>query len=138
MDAGGELSIGKVAERLGIDPTRASRMARAAVTTGYVARTACEYDDDPRCIYLKLTDCGRELLQQIRSARIDAFTSVIADWPDADCSELARLLMKFAEPRVAEHPLSRSRDSGTLPLASNQERDLSALMRASKGPNNNH
>jgi DNA-binding MarR family transcriptional regulator len=120
MDAGGELSIGKVAERLGIDPTRASRMVRAAVTAGYVERTACE--DDARRICLRLNDSGRELLQQIRSARIEAFTSVIAAWPDADCSELARLLTKFAEPRVVDElalpPFRLAPDR--LPLAAKQ------------------
>jgi DNA-binding MarR family transcriptional regulator len=107
MDAGAQPSIRKVAEQLGIDPTRASRMAIGAVIAGYVERTACE--DDARRICLRLTDSGRELLQEIRSTRIDAFKGVIADWPDADCSELARLLTKFAEPMVPNRALNTFR-----------------------------
>jgi hypothetical protein len=45
-DAGAQPSIGKVAERLGIDPSRGDRMASGAVIAGYVKRTACE-DDTP-------------------------------------------------------------------------------------------
>ena len=95
-DANEQTSVGTVAERLGIDPSRASRMVASAVRAGHVRRTASENDGRRTC--LQLTGSGRKLLQRARSFRADFFSKLMAGWPDADCSEFARLLTKFTEP----------------------------------------
>src|SRR5689334_1994081 len=54
---GHEVTVGDVAERLGIDPSRASRVVTAAIKAGYVRRLASQ--DDGRRICLELTPDGQ-------------------------------------------------------------------------------
>jgi DNA-binding MarR family transcriptional regulator len=96
-EAGGRLAtVGGVAERLAIDPSRASRMAAAAIAAGHVRRVASQ--SDGRQIRLELTDQGEELAATLRGFRTALFARVMADWSDRDCREFARLLTKFTEP----------------------------------------
>ena len=93
-------SVGAVAEALGIDPSRASRMVAGAVRAGYVRRVASQADG--RSTSLELTGAGRRLLQTVRRFRAQFFSKLMATWSDRDCREFARLLTRFTEalPRV--------------------------------------
>jgi DNA-binding MarR family transcriptional regulator len=93
---GKEPSVGMVAECLGVDPSRASRMVADAIRGGYVRRIASQADG--RRIGLQLTDAGRKLLKTASRFRRHFFAKVMASWPDRDCAEFARLLTKFTEP----------------------------------------
>jgi DNA-binding MarR family transcriptional regulator len=93
---GDEPTVGILAARLGVDPSRASRMVAGAIQAGYVRRAASQHDG--RRICLELTDSGREYAQVARRSRTAVFTRLVEGWPDRDCAALARLLTRFVGP----------------------------------------
>ena len=114
-DDGREPTVGTVAERLGIDPSRASRMVASAVKAGYVRRVASQ--EDGRRILLRLTGKGRQCAAKARGFRTAFFARVVEDWADRDCAEFARLLSKFTEPQSAP-PYAQSSEPRQTPIAS--------------------
>jgi len=104
---GNEPSVGMVAEHLGVDPSRASRMVADAIRGGYVRRVASQVDG--RRMGLELTGAGRKLLKTTSSFRRRVFSKVMANWPETDCAEFARLLTKFTEPLKASELSLRRR-----------------------------
>ena len=96
---GNKPSVGMVAELLGVDPSRASRMVADAIRGGYVRRVASQ--DDGRSVRLELTGAGRKLLKTTSSFRRHFFSQVMASWSEDDCAEFARLLTKFTQPLQA-------------------------------------
>jgi DNA-binding MarR family transcriptional regulator len=106
--SGNEPSVGMVAEHVGVDPSRASRMVADAIRGGYVKRVASQVDG--RRMGLQLTGAGRRLLKTTKTFRRRLFAKVTASWPESDCAEFARLLTKFTEPlKASEFPLRRHR-----------------------------
>jgi DNA-binding MarR family transcriptional regulator len=95
-DWGHEPSVGIVAEHLGVDPSRASRMVADAVRGGYLRRVASQVDGRRMC--LQLTGAGRKLLKTTSRFRRHLFSRVMAGWSENDCAEFARLLTKFTQP----------------------------------------
>jgi DNA-binding MarR family transcriptional regulator len=89
------VTVGTVGERLGIDPSRASRVVAAAVAAGYVRRVASQADG--RRIHLELTDAGRELAGEVHRFRRAAFARATEGWSAAERDDLARLLGRFVE-----------------------------------------
>jgi len=90
-----EATVGAVAERLGVDPSRASRMVASAVKAGYVKRAASQ--GDGRRILLRLTSKGLACAREARDFRITFFGRLVENWTDRDCREFARLLSRFTE-----------------------------------------
>lgn len=92
-EPGGEVTVGMVGDRLGIDPSRASRVVAAAITSGTVRRVASQ--DDGRRIGLELTDRGRDLAREAHETRRALYDRLMRDWPERDRTEFARLLTAF-------------------------------------------
>jgi DNA-binding MarR family transcriptional regulator len=92
-DSPGGVTVGTVAERLGVDPSRASRLVAGAVRSGYLARVASQ--DDGRRILLQLTEAGRALAETMHAHRQGEFASAMRDWPERERREFARLLTRF-------------------------------------------
>jgi len=67
-----------VAEHLGVDPSRASRMVADAVRGGYVRRVASQVDGRRMC--LELTGAGGNLLKNNQSLPKALFSRVMAGW----------------------------------------------------------
>jgi DNA-binding MarR family transcriptional regulator len=88
-----EVTVGVVAERLGLDPSRASRMVAAAVEAGYVRRVASQGDGRRSC--LELTHTGRDIVATAHRTRQALYDRLLADWPEPERAEFARLLTKF-------------------------------------------
>lgn len=107
---GGEVTVGTVAQRLGADPSRASRLVATAVRAGYVARVASQADG--RRIRLELTPAGRELAEAGHRFRRSMFERLIRDWPESDREEFARLLTRFVDALSAEARRATGRDPG--------------------------
>ena len=101
-DAGqDEVTVGVVAEQLGIDPSTASRLVAETVREGYLTRSASSIDARRAC--LTLTEAGRALDASSRRFQRSVFEQATADWPDHDRLVFARLFVRFAQ-TIAEHP----------------------------------
>jgi DNA-binding MarR family transcriptional regulator len=87
------VTVGTVAERLGVDPSRASRLVARAVQAGYLKRVASQADG--RQSLLELTDAGRDVVQQMHAYRQAQFELAMRDWSPHDRAEFARLLARF-------------------------------------------
>jgi DNA-binding MarR family transcriptional regulator len=98
-----EVTVGLVAERLGIDPSTASRLVAETLRAGYLTRAASPLD--ARRVRLELTDAGRELAENVRRYQGAVFEQVTRDWSDRERQEFARLFITFAQ-AVAEHTAS--------------------------------
>jgi DNA-binding MarR family transcriptional regulator len=100
VEEGGEeegepATVGVVGERLGIDPSRASRVVAAAVAAGMVKRVAAERDG--RRIGLVLTDAGRALLRTTRAQRQRWMAAGMAGWSADDRHRFAELFTRFVD-----------------------------------------
>jgi DNA-binding MarR family transcriptional regulator len=93
-DHGGGVAVGTVAARLGVDPSQASRLVAGAVERGLVVRVAAQADG--RRSELRLSDAGEALLARFEVAKRALLGEHFRDWPEADLSDFARLLARFA------------------------------------------
>ena len=89
------LSVSELADAIGVDQPRASRLVQAAVAAGHVRRDADP--DDARRSTLQLTDAGRALASQTRGSRRASVESALADFSSADREQLAALLTRLAD-----------------------------------------
>lgn len=87
------ITVGGVAEALGVDQPRASRLVADAVAAGLVRRQADAADG--RRSVLALTAAGRRLQAVAAQRRRGDLAAVMADWPDVDREAFARLLSAF-------------------------------------------
>jgi DNA-binding MarR family transcriptional regulator len=88
------VTVGTVAERLNVDPSRASRIVADAVEAGVVRRVASQ--TDARRICLELTDAGRLHALAVRKYKWRRFADALGDWPEDELVEFARLFSKFS------------------------------------------
>ena len=90
-----EVTVGGVADRLCLDPSRASRMVTAAIAAGHVTRLASQADG--RRTVLALTPAGRAVIADAERFRHARYDRVMADWSAEERAEFARLLTRFVE-----------------------------------------
>lgn len=91
--AGQDLALGAVAEGLGVDQPRASKLVADAVGRGLVRRHADQHDG--RRTLLRLTDAGSAVVEQAHHARRATFATAMTDWSATDRAQFARLLTRF-------------------------------------------
>lgn len=89
------LTVGEIADVVGVDQPRASRLVQQAVQLDLVRREADP--DDARRTRVALTDAGRGLVRGFRGERRGAVDAALAAFTDAERAELARLLTKLAD-----------------------------------------
>jgi DNA-binding MarR family transcriptional regulator len=89
------VSVGLVAQRLAMDPSRASRTVAAAVDAGFVARVVAP--NDARRIGLELTDAGRALERTVRGHRAAWLGTAMDGWSAADRQRFAELFTRFVD-----------------------------------------
>jgi len=92
--AAAPLSVSELADRIGVDQPRASRLVQAAVAEGHVRREA--NPDDARRTDIVLTDAGRSVVTQARGARVGAVETALAGFTPEERAQLASLLSKLA------------------------------------------
>ncbi len=97
----GEVTVGDVAVRLGIDPSRASRVVAGTITSGYLERFASQRDG--RRICLRVTSAGQAIIDQAHRSRREMIDGLLSGWSAHDRAELARLLTRFTD-RLADPP----------------------------------
>lgn len=88
-----EVTVGTIAERMRIDPSRASRVVADMVERGVLRREASQAD--ARRIVVVLTPLGLKLLEEIRAVKLAAIAEIVADWPQADIESFSRLFETF-------------------------------------------
>lgn len=92
--AAASLSVSEVAETIGVDQPRASRLIQQAVELGLVAR---EPDpDDARRTRVVLTDQGAHFAQGFRGHRHELVHTALDAMNEADRAEFVRLFTQFA------------------------------------------
>jgi DNA-binding MarR family transcriptional regulator len=96
-----DVTVGVVAERLGIDPSTASRLVAETVREGYLIRSASARDGRRAC--LQLSEAGRALDASSRRYQRAVFEKATDGWSDPDRLAFARLFVRFAQ-AIAEHP----------------------------------
>jgi DNA-binding MarR family transcriptional regulator len=93
--ANGAQSVGALADALGVDQPRASRLVQAAVETGLARREADP--SDARRTLVALTDEGRAIVDRSRGARADAVSQALDGFTPAERAQLAMLLTRLAD-----------------------------------------
>jgi len=91
---GGEVTVGTIAERLTVDPSRASRIVADAVAKGIVRRVASQVD--ARRICLELTETGLRHSLAIRKYKWQRFSEALGHWPEEDLVRFAELFARFS------------------------------------------
>ncbi|HEX4831879.1 MAG TPA: MarR family transcriptional regulator [Trebonia sp.] len=93
---GGQASvrITDAAAQLGIDAPAVTRKAQQLEKLGLVSRS--RDDLDARATRLRLTPEGQRVVTQVLLARHQWLTTLLADWPEDDCRDLARLIRRLA------------------------------------------
>lgn len=91
--ASGPVVLGSIAELLGVDQPRASKLVAQAVRRGLVRRAADQ--NDGRRSLLILTADGTDAVASVRQFRRDRFAAAMADWTDQDRTCFAALLTRF-------------------------------------------
>ncbi|MFC5433182.1 MarR family winged helix-turn-helix transcriptional regulator [Microbacterium suwonense] len=89
------LSVSGLAEAIGVDQPRASRLVQQGVDRGWVRREADP--DDARRTRIAITDDGARLFRGVRGERREALGRALAAFTEEESAELARLLTKLAE-----------------------------------------
>jgi DNA-binding MarR family transcriptional regulator len=95
LETRGPSSVSELAEAIGVDQPRASRLAQAAVDAGHVRR-----DVDPgdaRRSILVITEAGRRTLSDVLDRRRSAIEQAMAGFTPHEREQFARLFARFAE-----------------------------------------
>jgi DNA-binding MarR family transcriptional regulator len=93
--AGRPMSVGQIAELLGVDQPRATRLVQAVVETGHARREADP--DDARRTLVVLTEEGRAFAARARGARSELVEQALAGFTPEERVQLAELLSRLAE-----------------------------------------
>lgn len=88
------LSVSELAEAIGVDQPRASRLVQQAVDAQFVQREADP--DDARRTRVALTPEGTTIARGVRGERRQNLTAALAEFTSVERRELVRLLTKLA------------------------------------------
>jgi DNA-binding MarR family transcriptional regulator len=86
-------TVGSIADAMGVDRPRASKLVAAAVQAGLVRRRADQ--GDGRRALLVLSPAGRDHLEHVHELRRRRFAAAMATWEPAERADFARLLTAF-------------------------------------------
>lgn len=92
-DHDGETMVATVAERLGIDPSRASRIVSEMVEAGYARRAASQAD--ARRTIIELTDAGEAVVEAVRAYKFLILGDFLGGWSPDEVATFVPLLRKF-------------------------------------------
>ena len=91
--AGGETMVASVAERLAIDPSRASRVVSEMVEAGYARRAVSQAD--ARRTIIELTNTGRAVVEAVRAYKFLIMGDYLSGWSAEELATFLPLLRKF-------------------------------------------
>jgi DNA-binding MarR family transcriptional regulator len=87
------LRLTDLAEQLRIDAPAVTRKAQQLERAGLVSRAGDQ--QDARVTRLELTAQGRQTINRFLAARRGWLTKILADWPEPERADFARLLRRF-------------------------------------------
>ena len=93
------MRLSELADALGVEPSTVSRQVSELERAGFVERRTDERD--ARASRLFLTRSGQRTLANLRRARRELITELVADWTAEERTTLARLLPKLADSLAA-------------------------------------
>ena len=93
--AGGETMVASVAERLAIDPSRASRIVAEMVEMGHARRAVSQAD--ARRTIVELTASGRAVVAAVRAYKFLIMGDFFSEWSAEELGCFLPLLRKFAK-----------------------------------------
>jgi DNA-binding MarR family transcriptional regulator len=93
--AGREVTVGMIADHLGVDPSTASRLVAQSVQAGFLRRVASQVD--ARARGHALTAAGHSLAEGAAQYQRAVFNAATASWTDHERQEFARLFVRFAD-----------------------------------------
>jgi DNA-binding MarR family transcriptional regulator len=89
----GETMVATVAERLNIDPSRASRLVSEMVDQGYARRAVSQAD--ARRTIIELTERGLAVVEAVRAYKFLVMGDFLAEWSAEDLAAFVPLLKRF-------------------------------------------
>ena len=92
-DSTGETMVATVAERLAIDPSRASRLVSEMVEAGYAQRAVSQAD--ARRTIIELTAAGRLIIEAVRAYKFLILGNFLSGWDKEEVQRFTPLLHKF-------------------------------------------
>lgn len=92
-DDGDVVTVGTVAARMAVDPSRASRVVSEAIGQGYIRRVACQ--EDGRRTGLELTPAAGRVTRQAHTIRQEYYRRLMSGWSDDERIQFAELLSRF-------------------------------------------
>lgn len=91
----GETMVASVAERLNIDPSRASRLVSEMVEQGFARRAVSQAD--ARRTIIELTEKGRGVVDAVRAYKYLIMGDFLGQWPAEDVTSFVPLLKRFSK-----------------------------------------
>ncbi|WP_432040441.1 MarR family winged helix-turn-helix transcriptional regulator [Streptomyces cucumeris] len=92
-DAAGRITVGGVAEEMGVAQPVASRAVAACIAEGLLLRVASQQDG--RSSLLELTDAGESARRAYATEQRRVFEEITAHWDSADRLQFARFLTRY-------------------------------------------
>lgn len=90
-----EVMVSTIAERLSIDPSRASRLVAEMVNGGYARRAVSQRD--ARRTILELTPAGRAVVDAVHNYKWLLLGEFFSGWPQKDVELFVPLLERYSE-----------------------------------------
>ncbi|MET7757978.1 MarR family winged helix-turn-helix transcriptional regulator [Streptomyces sp. NPDC005389] len=94
-DAAGRITVGGVADKMGVAQPVASRAIAACIAEGLLRRVASQQDG--RSSRLELTDEGESARRAYATEQRLAFEEITAHWDSADRLQFARFLTRYGQ-----------------------------------------
>lgn len=103
-------TIGHVAEEMGVDPSRASRIVTDLVTRQFVERAVVQAD--ARKTILRLTPQGIATLHRIRDTKWTMMAEVFDGWTPAEIASFSTLFRRYSQAVGRHIARAKSEDAG--------------------------
>ncbi len=109
-----EITVGTVAERLNIDPSRASRLVAEVVEAGYAMRVASQ--TDARKTLVVLTDAGQAIIDGVHGYKFLLMGSFLDTWSPAEVATFVDLFNRFSAwtEQSADHEMAHAEEIAAL------------------------
>lgn len=91
---GQETMVSTIAQRLDIDPSRASRLVSALIDKGLLRRAVSQ--QDARRTVVELSEPGRDLIRAVRSYKFLLMGEFLSDWTAEEIAAFLPLLARFS------------------------------------------